>query len=110
MDRVNVPEYNRGGILQKKWQAYNKRVHKKNLYESKPMVDNNEPSSLRYPLIKTKKEQILEGKCTFTTIYDDFANVRSMHWDWEGKQNTPGKDDQYHDTYLKSGESHSFLS
>lgn len=26
------------------------------------MVDNNEPSSLRYPLIKTKKEQILEGK------------------------------------------------
>jgi hypothetical protein len=62
MDRNNVPEYNRGGILQKKWQAYNKRVHKKNLYESRAMVDNNEPSSLRYPLIKTKKEQILEGK------------------------------------------------
>lgn len=56
MDRVNVPEYNRGGILQKKWQAYNKRVHKRNLHESRPMVDNNEPSSLRYPLIKTKKE------------------------------------------------------
>lgn len=26
------------------------------------MVDNTEPSSLKYPLIKTKKEQILEGK------------------------------------------------
>lgn len=37
-------------------------MHKQKLYETKPMVDNNEPSSLRYPLIKTKKEQILEGK------------------------------------------------
>ncbi len=42
------------------------------------MIDNNEPSSLRYPLIKTKKEQILEGKgedCVTYILY-----VRSMHW------------------------------
>ena len=56
-----LPEYNRVGVLEKKWQAYNKRTHKQRLIESKPMIDNNEPSSLRYPLIKTKKEQILEG-------------------------------------------------
>ncbi len=63
--RVMLPEYNRVGVLEKKWQAYNKRAHKQRLLESKPMVDNNEPSSLRYPLIKTKKEQILEGMIYF---------------------------------------------
>jgi len=63
------------------------------------MVDNNEPSSLRYPLIKTKKEQILEGKETCVT-HSKILFVRSMHWDREGKSNTSWKDDQYHDTYI----------
>lgn len=63
MDRA-LPEYNR--ILHKKWQTYSKRVHKQKLYESRPAVDNNEPSSFKYPIIKLKKEQILEGNpCHF---------------------------------------------
>lgn len=73
MDRAMLPEYNRIGILQKKWQAYNKRVHKQKLYESKPMVDNNEPSSLKYPLIKTKKEQILEGNKIGSLVFIKLA-------------------------------------
>ena len=61
MDRA-LPEFNR--ILNKKWQAYNKRLHKQKIHEIRPIIDNNEPSSLRYPIIKTKKEQILEDRCT----------------------------------------------
>jgi len=65
MDRA-LPEFNR--ILHKKWQAHNKRMHKQKINETRPMVDNHEPSSLRYPLIKTKKEQILEGKYSLKTL------------------------------------------
>ena len=58
MDRA-LPEFNR--IVNKKWQQRNRRLHRQKLIESKPLVDNTEPSSLRYPLIKNKKEQLLEG-------------------------------------------------
>ena len=58
MDRA-LPEFNR--IINQKWIAHNKRIHRQNIKETRPMVDNHEPSSLRYPIIKTKKEQILEG-------------------------------------------------
>lgn len=53
MDRA-LPEFNR--VLHKKWLAHNRKLHRQKLVESKPQVDNSEPSSLRYPLIKTKKE------------------------------------------------------
>ena len=59
MDRA-LPEFNR--VLHKKWMAQSKRLHKQKLYESKPIIDMGEPSSLRYPIIKLKKEQLLEGK------------------------------------------------
>ena len=59
MDRA-LPEFNR--VLHKKWQAQNKKLHRQKIIETRPMVDKHEPSSLRYPLIKTKKEQILEGR------------------------------------------------
>ena len=58
MDRA-LPEFNR--ILHKKWMDQNKRIYKQRLNESKPLIDNNEPSAVRYPLIKLKKEQLLEG-------------------------------------------------
>ena len=58
MDRA-LPEFNR--IINKKWIAHNKRIHRQKINETRPMVDNHEPSSLRYPIIMTKKEQILEG-------------------------------------------------
>ena len=62
MDRA-LPEFNR--VLHKKWLASNKRMHKSKIGDSRPVVDNTMPSSFRYPLIKTKKEQLLEGKLTF---------------------------------------------
>jgi hypothetical protein len=58
MDRA-LPEYNK--ILHKKWQTYSKRIHKQRITETRPAIDNNEPSSFKYPIIKLKKEQILEG-------------------------------------------------
>ena len=59
MDRA-IPEFNR--VVNKKWQQHQKRIHKQKIIETRPLVDNNVPSALRYPIIKTKKEQILEGK------------------------------------------------
>eukprot|EP00347_Sterkiella_histriomuscorum_P004050 403361935 len=61
MDR-GIPEYNR--VLNKKWLDYNKKLHKQSIYQVKPTVDNAMPDSLRYPLIKTKREMIIEERCT----------------------------------------------
>ena len=58
MDRA-LPEFNR--VLNKKWNAQNRRIHKQKLNDSKSQIDNNLPSSFWYPIIKSKKEQILEG-------------------------------------------------
>ncbi len=53
MDRA-LPEYNR--VIHKKWLDRNKKLYRRKINESKPLVDNNMPSSLKYPIIKTKKE------------------------------------------------------
>ena len=53
MDRA-LPEYNR--ITHKKWLDYNKKIHRTRLQNTRAQVDNREPSSLNYPLIKLKKE------------------------------------------------------
>jgi len=59
MDRA-LPEFNT--ILHKKWNLEKKRIHKRRLVESQPRVDNNVPSAYRYPIVKSKKEMIIEGK------------------------------------------------
>jgi len=59
MDRA-LPEFNT--ILHKKWTQDKKRIHKRHLLESQPRVDNNRPSAYNYPIIKSKKEMIIEGK------------------------------------------------
>eukprot|EP00347_Sterkiella_histriomuscorum_P013852 403363119 len=61
MDRA-LPEFNR--VLHQKWLKQSKRLHRQKLGESKPVVDNSLPGSFRYPIIKTKKEQLLEERCT----------------------------------------------
>jgi hypothetical protein len=60
MDRA-IPEFNR--ILNKKWQDQSKKAHRLRILETRPKVDNALPSSLMYPIIKNKKEQLLEGMC-----------------------------------------------
>jgi hypothetical protein len=65
MDRA-LPEFNR--VLHKKWLAQNKRMHRMKLGDSKPVIDNTTPNSFRYPLIKTKKEQLLEGTLISLTL------------------------------------------
>ena len=59
MDRA-LPEYNT--ILHKKWIAENKRMHKKKVQTMTKQIDNNLPSAMKYPIIKSKKELIIEGK------------------------------------------------
>ncbi len=61
MDRA-LPEYNR--VLHKKWLSAQRRLHKDRLHQSRPQVDTSVPSACRYPLVKSKKEQILEERCT----------------------------------------------
>ena len=59
MDR-GIPEYNR--LVTKKWNEYTKRLHKQGIVHTRPQVDTSLPESLKYPIIKTKKEMINEGK------------------------------------------------
>lgn len=71
-----MPEYNR--VLHKKWLAHNKRIHKQHIYDTRPVVDNNVPSSFRYPIIKLKKEQILEGKPSTSFSFFPSSNPRVL--------------------------------
>ena len=64
MDRA-LPEFNT--VLHKKWNALNKNRHKKKIQGTSAAVDNNLPTALQYPLVKIKKEMIIEGKCIFVT-------------------------------------------
>ena len=59
MDRA-LPEFNT--ILHKKWNAERKRQHKRGLLESRPLVDNGLPTAYKHPIVKSKKEMIIEGK------------------------------------------------
>jgi len=59
MDRA-LPESN--SILHKKWITENKKIHKRKVLTSTKLIDNELPSSLKYPLVKTKKELLIEGK------------------------------------------------
>ena len=41
-------------ILNKKWKKYEKDIHKFKLHTIKPVTDNKEPVSLKFPLLKSK--------------------------------------------------------
>lgn len=59
MDRA-LPEFNT--ILHKKWIQETKRMNKKKLESTTSRVDNGLPSAYRYPIVKTKKEMLIEGE------------------------------------------------
>ena len=59
MDRA-LPEFNT--ILHKKWNQENKRIHKDKVRNITARVDNSVPDSYKYPIVKSKKEMLIEGK------------------------------------------------
>ena len=61
MDRA-LPEFNT--VLHKKWIQDAKRMHRKKLQLTTSRVDNSLPSSYNYPIVKSKKEMIIEDRCT----------------------------------------------
>ena len=44
-------------------------MHKININQTRPVIDNSEPFSLKYPIVKTKKELIIEGKLLFFKLF-----------------------------------------
>ena len=59
MDRA-LPEFNT--ILHKRWNHDNKKLHKDKIKNSTARVDNNVPDCYKYPIVKSKKEMLIEGK------------------------------------------------
>lgn len=59
MDRA-LPEFNT--ILHKRWVNDVKKMHKEKLKSTTARVDNNVPDSYKYPIVKSKKEMLIEGK------------------------------------------------
>ena len=59
MDKA-IPEINRH--IMARMRLENKRKHKSSLRAVKPSVDNALPDSMYHPIVKAKKEQMIEGK------------------------------------------------
>ena len=51
--------------------------HKVAIRSMKPSIDNSLPTSMYHPIVKAKKEQMIEGKCALTghIQYDLFDSV-----------------------------------
>lgn len=62
MDRA-LTEYNT--VLHQKWITENKKQHRKKVRETGARIDNRLPKACQYPIVKTKKELIIEGKNFF---------------------------------------------
>ena len=61
MDRA-IPEINRH-ILER-IRLESRQKHKASLRSVKPSVDNALPESMYHPIVKAKKEQAIEDRCT----------------------------------------------
>ena len=59
MDRA-IPEINRPIAQKQLYEA--KRAFKSRLREAKGFVDNAMPNAMMHPIVKLKKEQMIEGK------------------------------------------------
>ena len=62
MDRA-IPEINRHIAARMRQDSRSK--HKAMLRNVKPSVDNSLPESMFHPIVKAKKEQMIEGKSHF---------------------------------------------
>eukprot|EP00347_Sterkiella_histriomuscorum_P023394 403334801 len=51
-------------ILKKKWQQQQFEMHKKKISQAKPQTDTTMPSSLKFPLLKSKRRQLEEDRLT----------------------------------------------
>ncbi len=71
MDRA-IPEVNRH-IMQRMRQE-NRQKHKMNLRATKPTVDNALPESMYHPIVKAKKEQMIEGKSCLKRLLHPLFN------------------------------------
>ena len=60
MDRA-IPEINR--VINKRQLQVAKRIHYKRINSVTRQIDNKKPSALGYPIIKLKKEQLIEERC-----------------------------------------------
>ena len=69
MDR-SIPEINRH--IMHRMRQENRHKHKEQLRNIKPVVDNALPESMYHPIVKAKKEQMIEGK--------SFVKVTSISW------------------------------
>jgi hypothetical protein len=47
----------------------NKKMHRKKLYETRPAIDNSLPVACKHPLVKSKKELLIEGKSITVFIF-----------------------------------------
>ncbi len=65
MDRA-LTEYNT--ILHQKWINEGKRANRRKLRETGHRVDNRMPEAYKYPIIKTKKELIIECKYSLINV------------------------------------------
>ena len=59
MDRA-IPEINRH--VAQRMRQESRQKHKETLRAVKPSVDNALPESMFHPIVKAKKEQMIEGK------------------------------------------------
>ena len=71
MDRA-IPEINRH-IVQRIRQD-SRQKHKSTLRTVKPSVDNALPESMFHPIVKAKKEQMIEGKCSILHLNIGLSN------------------------------------
>ena len=55
-----IPEINRHTATRTRQE--NLQKHRQNLREVKPSIDNALPNSMYHPIVKAKKEQMIEGK------------------------------------------------
>jgi hypothetical protein len=49
-------------VLTKKWLDQNKRLHRKRILQVDKRIDNSLPEAYKHPLVKSKKELLIEGK------------------------------------------------
>lgn len=59
MDKA-IPEINRHTMA--RMRSENRMKHKASLRSVKPTVNNSLPESMYHPIVKAKKEQMIEGK------------------------------------------------
>ena len=65
MDRA-IPEINRH--CAHRIRLENHARHRMSVREQKPVIDNGLPKSMYHPIVKLKKEQMIEGKYHRTNI------------------------------------------